>query len=221
MPRSRHTPRWPRCLAAALGGMLLAGCTHDIPLHDSDRARLGKEPVIHVVHYRAPEPVVKTNPKTSAPTPAALQGSVGSDLAGQLSRGLARLIGKKQRLRNLRMEKETLPLPVARDAAAHQTRFRRGMVLETWVQGWSLEPARDTAGSYVLTLRARSRLTRIEGGQVLWLSRTCQVGTDSHNTRVPAGEIGKTHRLRKAADAARDECVRQLARDFLTDEHKK
>lgn len=218
-PRSHRAPVWRRP-AAALLGVLLAGCAHNVPLPDDVRARLAKEPVIHVLHYPSPAPVVKAIGKSAVPTPAAVQRSAGNDPAGQVAQGLARLLGKKQRLRNLQVEKRPLPLPVAKDAAVHKEQFRRGLALETWVEGWSLVPARS-GGDYVMTLRARSRLARIDDGQVLWLSKTCQVGNDSHNTRLAARDLANASRVRRAAGAARDECVRQLARDFYAGERRK
>lgn len=210
----RRAPR-PCHVAVALGLLLLAGCARHVPLTDSDRARLAKEPVIHAAHYPAPEPVVKAIGKTSVPTPATLAGHAGTDPAAQLSQGLARLIGKKQRLRNLQVEKRALTPPLARDATIHQARFRRGLVLETWVEGWSFAPAKGGTGDYLLSLRAHSRLARIDDGQVLWLSRGCRVGNDSHNTRLTARDLNNANRVQRATAAARDECVRQLARDFF------
>lgn len=220
-PRMHRSPSWRRPAAAVLGVVLLAGCVRNVALHDDARARLAKEPMIHVLHYPAPAPVVKAAGKAAVPTPAALQRAVDTDPAAQLAEGLARLIGKKQRLRNLQVEKRPLPLPVAKDPSAHKAQLRRGLALETWVEDWSLEPARNGGGNYVLELRARSRLARVDDGQVLWLSRPCQVGNDSHNTRLAARDLGNAARLRRAAAAARDECVRQLARDFYAGERGK
>ena len=220
-PRSHRAPVWWRPAAALFGGLLLAGCAHkSVPLPDDVRARLAKEPVIHVLHYPSPAPTVKAIGKSAVPTPAAVQRSAGSDPAGQVAQGLARLIGKKQRLRNLQVEKRPLPLPVAKDVSVHKGQFRRGLALETWVEDWSLVPARS-GGDYVVTLRARTRLARIDDGQVLWLSRACQVGNDSHNTRLAARDLTNASRVRRAAGAARDECVRQLARDFYAGERGK
>ncbi len=217
--RSHRAPeRWR--LVAALFGVLLAGCAHNVPLRDDVRTRLAKEPVIHVLHYPSPAPMVKAIGKSAVPTPAAVQRSVGSDPAAQLAQGLARLLAKKQRLRNLQVEKRPLPPPVAKDASVHKGQLRRGLALETWVEGWSLVPAKS-GGNYVMTLRARTRLARIDDGQVLWLSRPCQVGNDSHNTRVAARDLTNAGRVRRAAGAARDECVRQLARDFYAGERRK
>lgn len=217
--RPHRAPVWWRPTAALLGGLLLAGCAHNVPLPDDVRARLAKEPVIHVLYYPAPAPTVTAIGKTAVPTPAALQRSVNSDPAAQVAQGLARLLGKKQRLRNLQVEKRPLPLPVAKDASVHKELFRRGLALETWVEDWSLAPARS-GGDYVMTLRARTRLARIDDGQVLWLSKTCQVGNDSHNTRVAARDLSNASRVRRAAGGARDECVRQLARDFYAGDRK-
>ena len=219
-PRPHCAPVWRRPAAALLGGLLLAGCARNVPLPDDVRTRLAKEPVIHVLHYPSPAPTVKAIGKTAVPTPAALQRSVNSDPAAQVAQGLARLLGKKQRLRNLQVEKRPLPPPVAKDVSAHKEQFRRGLALETWVEDWSLVPARS-GGDYVMTLRARTRLARIDDGQVLWLSRACQVGNDSHNTRLAARDLTNASRVRRAAGAARDECVRQLARDFYAGERGK
>lgn len=219
-PRPHRTPEWRHQAAALLGGLLLAGCAHNVPLREDVRAQLVKEPVIHVLHYPAPAPTVKAIGKAAVPTPAAVQRSVDSDPAAQLAQGLARLLGKKQRLRNLQVEKRPLPLPVAKDASVHKEQFRRGLALEIWVEGWSLAPARS-GGDYVMTLQARARLARIDDGQVLWLSRACQVGNDSHDTRLAARDLTHASRVRRAAGAARDECVRQLARDFYAGERGK
>jgi hypothetical protein len=220
-PRPHRAPEWRRLTAALFGLLLLAGCAHkNVPLRDGDRALLAKEPVIHVLHYPSPAPTVKVIGKSAVPTPAAVQRSVGNDPAAQVAQGLARLIGKKQRLRNLQVEKRPLPLPVARDTSVHEGQFQRGLALETWVEDWSLVPARS-GGDYVMTLHARVRLARIDDGQVLWLSRVCQVGNDSHNTRLAARDLTNASRVRRAAGAARDECVRQLARDFYAGERRK
>jgi hypothetical protein len=219
--RPHRTPAWRRPVAALLGLLLAAGCAHrNVPLDAGDRAQLAREPVVHVLHYPSPAPVVKAAGKAAVPTPVAVERSAGGDPAGQMAQGLARLIGKKQRLRNLKVEKQPLPRPVVEDVSRHKARFRHGLALETWVDDWSLEPARNGSGDYLVTLQGRARLARIDDGRVLWLSKTCRVGNDSHNTRVTARDLTNATRVRRAALAARDECVRQLARDFFATERK-
>ena len=69
-----------------------------------------------------------------------------------------------------------------------------------------------------MTLGARSRLSRVEDGRVLWSTGHCSVDGNSSNReqRLAGTELTSGTKLRKLLAAARDECARQLLRDFDT-----
>lgn len=219
----QHLTLTRRALAAAtwlLAGAWLAGCSHAVRLSDADRNRLDDEPAIHVLHYESPLPAVKTPDKTKPPTPAEVRRAAAADPAALIAQGFARLIGKKEKLKNLRTDSRALPPPIARQPADLKTRAARGLALEIWVESWGFEPVSGEPGQLGLRLDARGRLSRPADGRMLWSNGRCRVG-NGKEYRLTTGELGQAARLRKVLAAARDECVRQLARDFYEPDTRK
>ena len=142
---------------------------------------------------------------TRPPIPAAL-----------LAQNFSRLLGKKEKLKNLHIEPRPLPRPVAKDASPYREKYRRGLVLELWVDEWSFAPLPTDSKTYAMALVARSRLARVEDGRVLWSTGHCSVDGNSSNReqRLAGTELTSGTKLRKLLAAARDECARQLLRDF-------
>lgn len=205
-----------RC-AFLIGALTLLGaCTQGVRLSEDDRAGLAGQPAIHVRHYETPLPRLKAGATATAPTPAAVRKHAAADPAALLAQNFSRLIGKKEKLKNLHIEPRALPRPVAKDANAYREKYRRGLVLEFWVDEWSFAPLATDFKTYAMTLVARSRLTRVEDGRVLWSTGGCNA--DGHNNnrelRLAEKELTTGTKLRKLLVAARDECARQLLRDF-------
>jgi hypothetical protein len=210
-------------LAAAtwlLAGAWLAGCSQAVRLSDTDRQRLDDEPAIHVLHYESPLPAVKAAGKTKTPAPAEVRRAAAADPAALIAQGFARLIGKKEKLKNLRTDSRALPRPVAKQPADLKARAARGLALEIWVENWGFEPVSGEPGQLGLRLDARGRLSRPADGRVLWSDGHCRVG-NGKEYRLATGELSQAARLRKVLAAARDECVRQLARDFYEPDTRK
>jgi hypothetical protein len=219
----QHLTRTRRALAAAiwlLAGAWLASCSHAVRLSDADRHRLDDEPAIHVLHYESPLPAVKTPDKTRLPTPAEVRRGAAADPAALIAQGFARLIGKKEKLKNLRTDSRALPRPVAKQPAELKARAARGLALEIWLDDWAFEAVRGEPGQLGLQLNARGRLSRPADGRVLWSNGHCRVG-NGKEYRLTTGELNQAARLRKVLAAARDECVRQLARDFYVTDTRK
>jgi hypothetical protein len=198
-------------------GLLLAACTPAVRLSDADRASLKAQPAIHVLHYASPLPAVKTGNKTAAPSPAEIRKAAGADPAALVATGFSRLLGKKEKLRNLRLDSGQLPRPVPDNAAVHRNNKRNGLAFEVWVKHWGFEPANGKPGHVAIQLDARSRLTHLNDRRVLWSAGQCRLGNSrSQAITLPAADLGKPARLRKQLSLARDECARQLLRDFDT-----
>ena len=213
--RRRHAPKWTLLFA-----VLLAGCSQGVRLSPADRDALDRQPVIHVLHYETALPQVKNGAKT--PAPAAIRHTAGADPAGLIAQSFSRLIGRKEKLKNLRVESRHLPPPVAKTTTDYKKNYRRGLALDLWVDNWSFEASANRPDHYKMRLNARARLARIDDGHVLWSTGRCSAG--GKNTREPVltnTDLAQGTRLRKALAAARDECVRQLARDFYSAEERK
>jgi len=133
-------------MLAALG--LLAACSHGVRLSDTDRAKLRKEPVIHVLHYETALPVIKADGRTKPPTPLQLRRAAGAEPAALIATNLSRLLGRKEKLHNLKLETRHLPRPVPDSALDHKPKYRRGLALELWVDRWSFEPVAGVPGRY-------------------------------------------------------------------------
>jgi hypothetical protein len=207
----QHAPKWTLLFA-----VLLAGCSNQgVRLSPADRDALDRQPVIHVLHYETALPQVKNGAKTAAP--AGIRHAAGADPAGLIAQSFSRLIGRKEKLKNLQVESHHLPPPVAKNPTDYRKKYRRGLALELWVDRWSFEPSAQRPDHYTMRLNARARLARIDDGHVLWSTGNCSA--NGKNTREPNltnSDLTKGTRLRKAIAAARDECVRQLARDFYS-----
>jgi len=210
----RHSPNTQtRCafLLAALA--LLGACAQGVRPSDDDRAQLAGQPAIHVLHYETPLPRIKGGDN---PTPAAVRRHAAADPAALIALGFSRLLGKKEKLKNLRVETRTQPQPVAKDTGRYREKYRRGLVLELWVHEWSFAPLITDTKTYAMTLGVRSRLSRVEGGRVLWSTGRCSVDGNNGNReqRLAGTELTSGTKLRKLLVAVRDECARQLLRDF-------
>lgn len=193
----------------------LAACGHGVRLSDTERVKLRKEPVIHVLHYETALPAIKPDGRTKLPTPHQLRRAAGAEPAALIATNLSRLLGRKEKLHNLKLEARHLPRPVPDSALDHRPKYHRGLALELWVDRWSFEPVAGGPGQYAMQLGARTRLSRIEDGQPLWSTGECRVGgANNRDYRLAAGDLGHALRVRKLLAAARNECVRQLARDF-------
>lgn len=203
-----------RCafLLAALA--LLGACAQGVRPSDDERAQLAGQPAINVLHYETPLPRIKGGDSAAA----AVRRHAAADPAALIAQGFSRLFGKKEKLKNLRAEARAQPRPVANDANRFREKYRRGLVLELWVDEWSFAPLPADTKTYAMTLVARSRLSRVEDGRVLWSTGHCSVDGNSGNReqRLAGTELTSGTKLRKLLAAARDECARQLLRDFDT-----
>jgi|GEM_PF-2773481 len=208
-----------------LCGLLVSACaTQGVRLTDADRASLARQPAIQVLHYETPLPEIKTGGKDPAPAAFDIRRHAAADPAALIAQGFSRLLGKKEKLRNLRLESRHLPRPVAKDVGLYRGQYRRGLVLELWVEEWSFSPLPTNTRTYLMTLGARGRLTRIEDGRVLWSTGRCSVGGSTANNRelrLAGTELTGGTKLRKLLADARDECARQLIRDFSAAEARK
>jgi hypothetical protein len=196
-------------------GMLLAACSHGVRPTEADRAALKRAPVIHVLHYETAPPTVKAYGKQPLPAAAELRRTSGADPAALVAASLGRLFGKKEKLNNLRMESQHLPRPVAASALDHKPKFRRGLALELWLDTWSFESVAGNPSEVGMRLEGRARLSRLDDGQVLWSTGRCRVGgSTNRDYRLAASDLRNTVKLRKLLNEARNECARQLVRDF-------
>jgi hypothetical protein len=196
-------------------GLLLAACTQTVRLSDADRASLKAQPAIHVLHYESPPPTVKTGDKNTPPSPAAIRKTAGADPAALVASGFSRLLGKREKLRNLRLDSGQLPRPVPDNAAVHRNSKRNGLAFEVWVKHWGFEPVNGKPGHVAIQLDARTRLSRLDDGRVLWSAGECRTGSSrSQAITLPVADLGNPARLRKQLSLARDECARQLLRGF-------
>jgi hypothetical protein len=206
-------------LPTLIAATLLAACTTSVRLAGSDRAGLGQQAAIHVLHYASPLPAMKMGGKGTAPDPADIQRAAGADPAALVAQGLARVLVRKEKLKNLDIGAQPLAPPVAGSATDYRPAYPEGLVLDVWIEGWSLEPLADNPDTYALRLAGQARLARPGDGHVLWSGARCQVnGTGARGGRLMAAELRDGQRLRKLLVRASDECVRQLARDFYPEE---
>jgi hypothetical protein len=205
---------------AMLCALLVSACaTQAVRLSDADRATLAGQPAIQVLHYETPLPEIRSGGKNPPPTAFAVRQHAAADPAALIAQSFSRLLGKKEKLKNLRVESRHLPRPVAKDASIYRDQYRRGLVLELWVEEWSFSPLPTDTRTYLMTLSARGRLARVEDGRVLWSSASCNVGGNGSNNReqrLVGTELTSGTKLRKLLAMARDECTRQLMRDFGT-----
>jgi hypothetical protein len=205
-------------LATMLCSVLVSACgTPGVRLSDADRASLDNQPAIQVLHYETPLPGIKAGSKNPSPSAFDIRKHAAADPAALIAQSFSRLLGKKEKLNNLKVESRHLPLPVAKDASIYREQYRRDLVLELWVDEWSFRPLPADTKTYLMTLNARSRLTRVEDGRVLWSTGRCSVGGNNgsnRDMRLAGTELTGGTRLRKLLAGARDECARQLLRDF-------
>lgn len=210
----------PVTTALFLAALLAACSSPGVRLSDADRRDLDGQPAIYVQHYETPLPAVKAGSKAKPPAPAEVRRTVAADPAALIAQGFAHVIGRKEKLRNLHVETKRLAPPVAESATAYKPRHRRGLALDLWVDEWTFAAVAD---GYAMRLSARARLARIDDGRVLWSSGHCRIGDggSARETRLTRAELVSGTRLRRVVASARDECVRQLTRDFYETPGKK
>jgi len=204
--------------ALVLCVLLISGCaSQGVRLSDADRTSLASQPAIQVLHYETPLPEIKSGSKNPPPAAIDVRQHAATDPAVLIAQGFSRLLGKKEKVNSLHVESRHLPRPVAKDASSYREQYRHGLVLELWVDDWSFSPLPADTKIYLMTLTARSRLARVEDGRVLWSTGRCGVGgntASNRDMRLAESDFTAGTRLRKLLAAARDECVRQLLRDF-------
>lgn len=128
---------------------------------------------------------------------------------------LSRVIARKAGLKNLNLESRDQPRPIQNPADRYRAEKKNGLVLELWMDEWSFSEVAGKPGHAGMRFDARSRLTRVADGRILWSSGRCQVGgTPNRAYRISSTDLTKPARLRKLMADARNECVRQIARDF-------
>jgi len=211
------THRYRSTITGLLGlCVLLAACsTTSQRLSDSDRRALRHQPVIHVVHYDSPLPVVKTIGKATTPRAEQLRQTSGMDPAALVATGFGRLLEKTERLRNVQIESTGLPRPVRAHPRDLHARFAEGLTLELWVEQWGVEAIPGLPHQYSLRLDGSARLSDPGNGRVLWASSSCRVsGMTNRAYRSSAGDLSNPAKLHKLLVGARNECARQLARDL-------
>lgn len=200
--------------------LLLAGCVHDVRLSDADRAQLDHAARIHVLPYETPLPRFKVAGHNPSPTPAEIRRHAAADPATLVGQGFVTLLAKKERLRNLHLENRR-PRPVAKSARDYGQQHWRGLALDLWVDDWAFEELAGEPDHYSMRLTARARLARIDDGRVLWSTGRCSVGGTSRELRLSKAELTQGMRLRKLLTYTREECARQLFRDFSAAEASK
>ena len=204
--------------AALVLGLFISACgTQGVRLSETDRSNLAKQPSIQVLHYETALPEIKRGGKLLPPSAFEVRRHAAADPAALIAQSFSRLLGKKQKLKNLRVEPRHLPRPVAKNAGGYREQYRRGLVLELWVEEWSFSPLPANTRTYLMTIGARGRLAHVVDGRVLWSTGHCSVGgstASNRSMRLAATELTRGTRLRKLLAMARDECARQLMRDF-------
>ena len=225
MPAPASTTRIPRQNSATAGtlawlgliSLLLAGCAHGVRLSDTDRAQLHDAPRIHVLPYETPLPRLKVTGRNPPPTPAEIRRHAAADPATLVAQGFVTLLVKKEKLQNLHLENRRPP-PVAKSAIEYGKRRWRGLALDLWVDDWVFEELAGEPDHYGMRLTARVRLAHIDDGRVLWSTGRCSIGGNGRELRLAKAELARGTRLRKLLTYAREECARQLVRDFSATE---
>lgn len=204
-----------RCSILLLVIWQLAACAAGVRLSNAERAGLAQQKVIHVLHYETALPRIEGRAKTGLPTAAAVRRHAAADPAAVVAQSFSRLLAKKEMLKNLRVEPRHLSLPVAKNAVTYREKFRHGLVLELWTNTWTFAALPADTKTYAMILGLSGRLTRLEDGHVLWSTGHCNMdGNNNRELRLLGTELTSGTRLRKLLAAARDECARQLVRDF-------
>lgn len=193
----------------------LAACAAGTRLSDADRTELRRQTTVHVVHYESRAPRIETSNK-AAPSSSAIRRHAAADPAALVAKNFSLLLAKKEKLKNLRVEAGHRPLPVVRDATAYRDKFANSLVLELWTDTWTFSALPSDSNTYAMSLGMRSRLARTDNGRVLWSTGRCRVdgNTASREQRLLHTDLTSGTKLRKVLAAARDECARQLVRDF-------
>lgn len=194
----------------------LAACAGGIKLSDVDRTELRRQSVVHILHYETRAPRIETSNKDTVPSPSVVRRHAGADPAALVAKSFSQLLAKKERLKNLRVEARHRPLPVVRNASAYRDKFANRLVFEIWTDAWTFTPLPADPNTYTMNLILRTRLARTDNGRVLWSTGRCRIdgNTAGREQRLLLADLMRGIKLRKVLAAARDECARQLIRDF-------
>lgn len=207
-------PVWKYCWGSLLAGWLVTACSSGVRLSDPERAGIEQQ-TVNIVHYQSALPRIEPHTKLAITAPLAIRQHAAADPAAIVAQSFSRLLEKKEKIKNLRLESRGLALPVPNSATGYREKFRHGLVLELWTVGWSFAALPADPKTYAMKLAISTRLTRLADGQVLWSTGQCRTdGLNNRALRLPAKELTSGIMLRKLLAAARDECARQLVRDF-------
>ncbi len=211
-------------VSTLIAGVVAAGgCAGKRTLTDADRAGLRNLPAIQVVHYATPVPSVETPRTPAAPTGNDIQNSLGGyDPTLDLARRFSGMLSRSAGLKNLRLVRETEPLPPLKDATGFQDRYRNGAVLEVWIEDWGFRPVPADRKNYILSLDAKARLMRMQDGRVLWNTGNCSHAGTGKNSgeRIVLADLKSVDnkkalaRFRQVMGQVADNCARQLLRDY-------
>jgi len=209
------SPPLIRTIALAMVSVVLASCTQAVRLSAVDRHQLSGHQAIHVVHYETPPPTVTQYSKVRFPAPTEVYRSLGHEPAAPVAERLSKTLARKGGLRNLNVDPQPRPRPVPDATPVDRSRFTNGLVLELWIDQWTFGEIAGKPGLAAMRLNARSRLSRASDGKTLWSTGRCQVGGPQHREyRIASADLSNSGRLRRLVTEARNECVRQIARDF-------
>lgn len=166
-----------------VAGLLPACASKQIYLNDAERAALRKQPAVHVVHYATPVPEVRPPSARRSyvkiklhdtPSGAEIQSNLGNyDPALVITNAFTKELARGAGLGNLRVDREATPLPVVSDGGFFKDKFKSGSVLEIWIERWGFQFTPIDWQTYTITMRVRSRLTRLEDGKTVWNMGEC------------------------------------------------
>lgn len=218
--------------ALAFLALLPACASKQVYLDDAERAALRKQPAIHVVHYATPTPEVR--PPTAsrsyvkvklhdAPNGVEIQSNLGNyDPTLELTNYFTRTLAKSAGLGNLRTDREATPLPVVSDTGIFKDKFKNGSVLEVWIERWGFQFTPIDWKTYSITMRVRSRLTRLEDGKTLWNVGECGYGGsgNTYSERIMLADLKSSEskkvqaKIKQTVTNIAQECARQLLHDY-------
>ena len=219
-----------------IAALVLPACaSKNIYLNDTERANLRKQPAIHVVHYATPLPEVSppsVNRRYAkvklhdTPSGAEIQSNLGNfSPTFEVTQRFMRTLSKSAGLGNLRIERNSAPLPVLKDLSQFKEKYKTGAVLEVWIHRWGFHYTPIDWKTYTLTLNAHARLSRVDNGQLLWTVGNCSYGGggNTYDDRIVLGDLKTSEskkvqaKIKQTVGRIADECARQLMHDFSRD----
>lgn len=233
MMTPKQNPNFFIVIGLFIAALVLSACAPKrVYLNDAERAKLRKEPVIHVVHYTTPVPEVE--PPTAShsyvtvklhdtPTGGEIQDNMGGyDPTLKVAQSFSSILTKSAGLNNLRMTKETTPLPVVKNPAQFKEKYKDGVLLEVWVDNWGFHFVPMDWKTYFLTLGAKARMTRMENGQLIWTVGECGFAGSgkSYDDRIVLGDLKTSGnkkvqaKIKQTLDRIAVECGNQLLQDY-------